>query len=75
MSLATFACPFAVENVVQLDFCVFQATPSTVLVGEILTQAWQILLVPQVSFTILSKGDAQDSEFCSFFGRIEDDIN
>ena len=25
--------------------------------------------------TILSKEDAQDSEFCSFFGRIEDTIN
>ena len=25
--------------------------------------------------TILSREDAQDSEFCSFFGRIEDTIN
>ena len=28
----------------------------------------------QTKHTILSKEDAQDSEFCSFFGRFEDTI-
>ena len=29
----------------------------------------------RTKLTILSKEDAQDSEFCSFFGRIKDTIN
>ena len=28
-----------------------------------------------MKLTILNKEDAQDSEFCSFFGRIEETIN
>ena len=36
---------------------------------------FKILPKKQTKFTILSKEDAQYSEFCSFFGRIEDTIN
>ena len=31
--------------------------------------------IKQMKLTILSKEVAQDSEFCSFFGRIEDTMN
>ena len=32
-------------------------------------------ILPRTKLTILSKEHAQDSEFCSFFGRIEETIN